>query len=209
MVDLLGVGDLSPSNEDDMGLREANRLDRNVPFALSSVPATNAVAPTRRTRLRFMSSRRRGGHNATRQSPLRSPIQEAVPDHLEHRFADVISVVEALQEEKDSAENCHEDAAALPCRDSVPPSQQDSVPPPQQDSTTVHGTKASFQQGTTALPRKDAVPPPLQQDNIVGISDVEQSQQDTSCASAVGEQSQQDTVTTTSDQPADPRLQVG
>ncbi|KAK1591956.1 hypothetical protein Q3G72_016621 [Acer saccharum] len=60
MVDLLGVGDLSPSNEDDMGLREADRLDRNVPFALSGVPATNAVAPTRRTRLRFMSSRRRG-----------------------------------------------------------------------------------------------------------------------------------------------------
>ncbi|KAK0608389.1 hypothetical protein LWI29_029977 [Acer saccharum] len=96
---------LSPNdfqNADVFSIRVDNEYkagDRNVPFALSSVPATNAAAPTRRTRLRFMSSRRRGGHDAARQSPLRSPIQEAVPDHLERRFADVISAVEALQEE--------------------------------------------------------------------------------------------------------------
>ncbi|KAK0592378.1 hypothetical protein LWI29_018148 [Acer saccharum] len=69
--------------------------DRSVPFAPSSVPATDTTAPARRTRLRFVSSRRRRGHDAER----RSPVREAVPDHLERRFADVISAVEALREE--------------------------------------------------------------------------------------------------------------
>ncbi|KAK1572097.1 hypothetical protein Q3G72_027586 [Acer saccharum] len=100
---MLGTGDLSPSvDDDDTELREADIVrqtrsssyasqqqttdgagpstvpvaDRSVPFAPSSVPATDTTTPARRTRLRF-----------------------AVPDHLERRFADVISAVEALREE--------------------------------------------------------------------------------------------------------------
>ncbi|KAK1564946.1 hypothetical protein Q3G72_015345 [Acer saccharum] len=63
--------------------------DRSVPFAPSnapsSVPAVERRSPpasARHTRLRFVSSRRRGA-----------------PDYLEHRFTDVISAVEALREE--------------------------------------------------------------------------------------------------------------
>ncbi|KAK0580204.1 hypothetical protein LWI29_037961 [Acer saccharum] len=105
---MLGAGDSSPSAEDDIELREANIVkhtrsssqasqqqttddigpssvhvaDKSVPFALSSVLATATAAFARRTCLRFVSSTR------TR-----------VPNHFERRFADVISVIEALRQE--------------------------------------------------------------------------------------------------------------
>ncbi|KAK0571393.1 hypothetical protein LWI29_015047 [Acer saccharum] len=129
MADMLGMGDLSPFAEDDTELREADRLDRSVPFAPSSVPTVDVVAPARHTHLRFVSSRRRG---VTMQSDnllyeryincycLRSSqfeisiciinlmcddfFLQTVPDHLERRFTDVISAVEALQEEVRSSD---------------------------------------------------------------------------------------------------------
>ena len=58
---------------------------------------------------------------------------------------------QGLGSQRDSVETFHEDTAALPRRD--------SVPPPQQDSDVVHDTEA-FDQGTTSLPHKDAVLPP-------------------------------------------------
>ena len=87
------MGDLSPSDDDDDAeLREADTIrqnrssscasqqqttdgagpstvpiaDRSVPFAPSSVPATDTTAPARHTRLRFVSSRRREGHDVER-----------------------------------------------------------------------------------------------------------------------------------------------
>ncbi|KAK1561815.1 hypothetical protein Q3G72_001100 [Acer saccharum] len=123
MATMLGVGDLSPSIEVDAELREADTVrynrsssrvsqqqttddaepssvivvDKSVPFAPSSVPAAAVVvvAHARRTRLRFLSSIRTGGHDAEQ----RSPVRESVPDHLERRFANVISAVKALREE--------------------------------------------------------------------------------------------------------------
>ncbi|KAK1550356.1 hypothetical protein Q3G72_017813 [Acer saccharum] len=80
------------------------------------------------------------------------------------------------QRDSDSVEASHEDTAALPRRDSVPPPQHDSVeashvdttalpskdlvPPPQQDSAVVHDTE-TFDQGTAELPRKDTLLPPF------------------------------------------------
>ncbi|KAK0580727.1 hypothetical protein LWI29_005570 [Acer saccharum] len=182
----------------------------------STLGCSEAMSPgttrglTRHTRLRFVSSRRRGGHDAER----RSPVRQAAPDHLEQWFTDVISVVEALREEvrkserdrkesdkvrdeqhkelvrmiqtlqgtstqmhtddpfhyealgvtpqqglgrqTNSVQASHEDTAALPRKDSIPPPQQGSAPPPQQDS--VHASH----EDTAALPYRDSVPPPQQ-----------------------------------------------
>ncbi|KAK1549510.1 hypothetical protein Q3G72_003181 [Acer saccharum] len=148
---MMGVGDLSPSDDDDDAeLREADTVRQTRSSSCASQQQTtdgagpSTTAPAKRTHLRFVSSRRRGGHDAERQSPVR----ETVPDHLERRFTDVISAVEALQEEvrssdrerkesdsvrdeqhkelglgrqRDSAETSHEDTAALPRKDSIPP----------------------------------------------------------------------------------------
>ncbi|KAK0579062.1 hypothetical protein LWI29_020277 [Acer saccharum] len=91
---MLGAGDLSSFPEDDVKLREADIE----PFAPSSVPT--AAAPAKCTRLRFMSSTQRKGHDAERRSPAR----EAVLDHLERWFANVFNVVEALREEVRNSE---------------------------------------------------------------------------------------------------------
>ncbi|KAK1555877.1 hypothetical protein Q3G72_032654 [Acer saccharum] len=185
MVDLLGAGDLSPSTKDDAELREADtvRQTRSVPFAPSSVLATDAAAPTRRTRLRFMPYRRRGGHDTER----RSPVREAVPDHLERQFADVISAVEALREEIRNSDRERKESEGV--RDKQHKELVRMIQTLQGTSTQMHmddpfhyeaprvtpqqGLETS-QQGTAALPRKDAVPLP-QHDTIVGVSDVEQS----------------------------------
>ncbi|KAK1578158.1 hypothetical protein Q3G72_027995 [Acer saccharum] len=80
--------------------------DRSVPFAPSSVLITDTTAHAMHTCLRFMSSRRRRGHDAKR----RSLVREAAPDHLERRFADVISAVEALREEVRKSERVRKES---------------------------------------------------------------------------------------------------
>ncbi|KAK1582972.1 hypothetical protein Q3G72_019879 [Acer saccharum] len=121
IADILGTGDLTPSADDDAELREADTVRQtmssshashqqttdgagpstvhvtymSVPFAPNSVPTADIIAPARITRLRFVSSRMRGGHDAEQ----RSPVREATLDHLERRFTDVINEVEALWEE--------------------------------------------------------------------------------------------------------------
>ncbi|KAK1578259.1 hypothetical protein Q3G72_028876 [Acer saccharum] len=168
--------------------------DRSVPFAPSNAPSSvptverrSLPASARYTRLRFMSSRRR-----------------EAPDHLEHQFTDVINAVEALREEirkserdrkesdkglgrqRDSVQASHEDIAALPRRDSVPPSLQDSVEASHED--------------TAVLPRRDSVPPP-QQDSAA-VHNTETFDQ----GASDGEQSLHDTVAIASDHHVDLRL---
>ncbi|KAK0575659.1 hypothetical protein LWI29_004678 [Acer saccharum] len=112
---MMGMGDLSPSDDDDDAeLREADTIRQNRSSSCASQQQTTdgTTAPAKRTHLRFVSSRRRGGHDGKRQSPVR---EDSVP--LPQQDSAVVHGTETSQQ----------GIAALPYKDTVPPPQQDIV----------------------------------------------------------------------------------
>ncbi|KAK0577009.1 hypothetical protein LWI29_026537 [Acer saccharum] len=214
----------------DIARFEKEEQERNQPIENTSVLATPssvpvAAAPVKRTRLRFISSTQTVGHNAER----RSPVREAIPGHLEHRIAEVISAIEALWEElhkndrerKESGKvrqeqhkelvNMIQTLQGTSTQMHMDESFHYEVPRVtprqgigrQRDSAVIHNIKTSYED-TAALPRMDA----SQQDTTAASDVSAQSQQDTTTASDIGAQTQHDIVAAVSDEPANPSLQV-
>ncbi|KAK0592852.1 hypothetical protein LWI29_026586 [Acer saccharum] len=157
---------------DDAGLSSVPVADTSVPTVPSSVlvayagvHTTRSCVPAaatpgrRRTHLRFVSSTQMMGHNVERR-------YHEVPEHLECRFTEVISAVEALQEEvcksdrerKESDRVREEQHKELVLSSSIGrqrDSAADSVPPP-------------YPEDAAALPRVEHEVPVPQQDTIAG-----------------------------------------
>ncbi|KAK1558667.1 hypothetical protein Q3G72_005239 [Acer saccharum] len=99
-------------------------IDRSVPFAPSSVPASerrSPPVPAKHTRLRFVSSRRRGGHDAER----RSPVRQVAPDHLEQR--DSVTPPQQDSAAVHDTKTFDQGTTELPRKDAVLPPQQDTI----------------------------------------------------------------------------------